>query len=85
MIPPPGHMPQAQPQQPVQPEVVQLSQTAPIAAQTQRAIAGPSRGRGADRAKSDGRRAATGAEEKTAEAGKAQRQRKREGGVTIDV
>ena len=86
VIPPPGHIQQAQPQQPVQPkpEVVQLAQTAPIAAQTQRAVAGPSRGRGTDGAKSEEkRRAGAGAEEKAVDAGRPQR--KRNGGVTIDV
>ncbi len=82
------HLPQAQPQQPVQPkaEVTQLAQTRPIAAQTQRAVAGMSRSRGADGAKSEAKRGkAEGTEEKAAETGGAQPQRKRDGGVTIDV
>lgn len=88
VIPPIAHMPQAQPQQAVQPkpEVVQVSQTRPIAAQTQRAIAGPSRGREADGKKSEEKRgAADGADEKVGEAARGQPQRKRDGGVTIDV
>lgn len=88
VIPPLAHLPQAQPQQAVQPkpEVVQVSQTRPIAAQTQRAIAGPSRGREADGKKSEGvRGAAEGAEEKAGETGRTQPQRKRDGSVSIDV
>ena len=81
-------MPQVQPQQVVQPkpEVVQGSQLRPIAAQTQRAIAGPSRAREADGKKSEEKRGtAEGAEEKAGETGRAQPRRKRDGGVTIDV
>ncbi len=82
------HLPQAQPQQPVQPkpEVTQLAQTRPIAAQTQRAVAGTSRSRGADGAKSEEQRGkAGGTGETAAEAGGAQPPRKRDGRVTIDV
>lgn len=88
VIPPIAHLPQAQPQQAVQPkpEVVQVSQTRPIAAQTQRAIAGPSRARGADGKKSEEKRGASeGTAETAGDAGGAQPQRKRDGGVTIDV
>jgi hypothetical protein len=88
VIPPPvQHLPQAQPQQPVQPkpEVVQLAQARPIATQTQRAVAGASRSRGADGTKSEEKRGlAGGAEKKAAETTGAQPQRKR-GGITIDV
>jgi hypothetical protein len=78
VIPPPVHLPQAQPQQPVQPkpEVVAVAQVRPIATQTQRAVPGPSRARGGEGAKS---------EEKAADIGQAQRQRRRDGGITIDV
>lgn len=86
VIPPPvQHLPQAQPQQPVQPkpEVVQLAQARPIATQTQRA--GASRPRGADGTKSEEKRGqAGGAEEKAAETTGARPQRKR-GSITIDV
>jgi hypothetical protein len=88
VIPPPVHLPQAQPQQPVQPkpEVVAVAQVRPIATQTQRAVPGPSRARGGEGAKSEEKRsAATGAEEKAADIGEAQRQRRRDGGITIDV
>lgn len=53
VIPPPIPMPQAQPQQTqaVRPELAQLAQHRPVAAQTQRAITGASQGRAADGAK----------------------------------
>lgn len=81
-------LPQAQPQQTVQPrpEIVQLAQNKPIAAQTQRAVAGTSRSRGADGAKSEGKHGQAGAtDEKATETSGATPQRRREGGVTIDV
>jgi hypothetical protein len=67
---------------------VQLAQTRPIATQTQRAVAGPSRARGGEGAKSQEKRgAAETSEERVEEAGNATQPRpgKRRGGVTIDV
>jgi hypothetical protein len=89
LVIPPGiqQLPQVQPQQAVQPkpEVVQHAQNRPIATQTQRAIAGPSRGRGANGAKSEEKQATAEADGKTAETGQAQRRRRDNGNVTIDV
>ena len=90
VIPPNFHLPQAQVQPPLapKPEVVVMAQTRPIATQTQRAVAGPSRSRGSDGAKSQEKRgAAEPAEERVADAtgpGQTPRGRGR-GGVTIDV
>ncbi|MBM3531483.1 MAG: hypothetical protein FJX60_00415 [Alphaproteobacteria bacterium] len=81
-------MPQAvqpQPSTQARADVVQLAQLRPIATQTVRAVAGPSRGRGSEGAKSEEKRsAAAGTEEKAADVRQAQRPRKRDG-VTIDV
>jgi len=65
VIPPPIPMPQAQPQQTqvVRPEVAQLAQHRPVAAQTQRAITGASQGRAADGARTGKKRGAEDAVE----------------------
>ena len=89
VIPPNFHPPQHQPQQPLapKPEVVQLAQTRPIAAQTQRAVAGPSRARGGEGAKSQEKRGAAETAEQRVDdaAGRGQKPGKRRGGVIIDV
>jgi len=88
VIPPLIHTPQAAQTQPTaqpKPEVVQLAQLRPIATQTARAVAGPSRGRGSEGTKSEEKRtAATGTDEKAADVRQAQRQRRRDG-ITIDI
>ena len=87
VVPPPVHLPQAQPQQPLvpRPEVVQLAQTRPIATQTQRAVAGPSQTRGGEGAKSREKRAASETSEERADDVAQAGRTPRRGGITIDV
>jgi hypothetical protein len=74
-------------QQPLAPkaEVVHMAQLQPMATQTQRALAGPSRGRGGEGGKSQEKRSkAEGPDDRAREATQVQRGHRR-GGVTIDV